>query len=181
MWMPCSACRCGHTVSTGRSWPTRMHTSVSTNTTEATLDGPAAADSTREREVRTLRLAVLLCLVVFALKLTAYLITGVMALFAEAVTYDNVGIALAVLVVSMLLAGAPLVSLVRNPARGSDDGQTTVSCSPSSPQADDAEQLRSHVQPAFRGTPWRPRVAALSARVLGRDVYCRARAPASRS
>lgn len=37
---------------------------------------------------------------------------------SEAVTYDNVGIPLAVLVVSMLLAGAPLVSLVRKPARG---------------------------------------------------------------
>lgn len=54
-----------------------MHTSVRTNTTESTLDEPAAAGSTPEREVRTLRLAVLLYLVVFALKLTAYLITGV--------------------------------------------------------------------------------------------------------
>lgn len=37
---------------------------------------------------------------------------------SEAVTYDNVGVAIAVLVVSMLLAGAPLASLVHNPSRG---------------------------------------------------------------
>jgi ferrous-iron efflux pump FieF len=37
---------------------------------------------------------------------------------SEAVDYDNVAVAIVVLVVSMALAGAPLVSLVRNRARG---------------------------------------------------------------
>lgn len=133
-----------------------------------------------------LRLAVLLYLVVFAIKLAAYLATGVMGLFAEALhtvgdifvsgfllialvwsrkeadethmfgygraqaaaalvaatlfisftalrlyeeaiprlfsseeaSYDNVGVAFAVLAVAMVLAGVPLVSLLRNPRRG---------------------------------------------------------------
>lgn len=145
-----------------------------------------AATTSREGEIRALRLAVALYVVVFAVKLGAYLMTGVMALFAEslhtvgdifvsgfllvaliwsrkeadethmfgygraqsaaalvaatlfisftalrlyeeaiprlvrseAVTYDNTGLAIAVLVVSMLLASAPLVSLVRNRSRG---------------------------------------------------------------
>lgn len=47
-------------------------------------DFPAEASAAREREVRALRLAVVLYLVVFAIKVAAYLITGVMAMFAEA-------------------------------------------------------------------------------------------------
>jgi divalent metal cation (Fe/Co/Zn/Cd) transporter len=47
-------------------------------------DFPAEAAAARERETRALRLAVILYLVVFTIKLAAYLITGVMALFAEA-------------------------------------------------------------------------------------------------
>ncbi|HET6952955.1 MAG TPA: cation diffusion facilitator family transporter [Acidimicrobiales bacterium] len=154
-------------------------------TTEAPVP-PAAAASTGGREIRALKLAVALYVVVFAIKLGAYLVTGVMALFAEAlhtvgdvfvsgfllvaliwsrreadethmfgygraqaaaalvaatlfisftalrlyeeaiprllrpeeVTYDYAGLAIAVLVVSMLLAGAPLVALVRDPPRG---------------------------------------------------------------
>lgn len=146
----------------------------------------ADALAARERETRALRLAVLLYLVVFAIKLAAYLITDVMALFAEAMhtigdifvsgfllialmwsrrepdethmfgygrtqsaavlvaatlfisftalrlyeeaiprlfrseeaSYDNVGVAFAVLGISMLLAAFPLISLVRNPNRG---------------------------------------------------------------
>jgi ferrous-iron efflux pump FieF len=149
-------------------------------------DFPADADAARERETRALRLAVLLYLVVLTIKLAAYLITGVMALFAEAMhtigdilvsgfllialmwsrkepdeihmfgygrtqsaaalvaatlfisftalrlyeeaiprlfsseeaSYDNVGVAFAVLGISMLLAAFPLISLIRNPRRG---------------------------------------------------------------
>lgn len=157
-----------------------------TNTIEAPSPPAAAAASAREREIRALRLAVVLYVVVFAVKLGAYLVTGVMALFAEAlhtvgdvfvsgfllvaliwsrkeaderhmfgygraqsaaalvaatlfisftalrlyeeaiprlvssetVTYDYVGVAIAVLVVSMLIVSAPLVSLVRSSSRG---------------------------------------------------------------
>lgn len=149
-------------------------------------DFHAEARAERERETRALRLAVLLYLLVFAIKLAAYLITGVMALFAEAMhtvgdifvsgfllialmwsrkepdethmfgygrtqsaaalvaatlfisftalrlyeeaiprlfsseeaSYDNVGIAFAVLGISMVLAAFPLISLLRNTKRG---------------------------------------------------------------
>lgn len=140
----------------------------------------------REQEIRALRLAVLLYFVVFAIKVAAYLITDVIALFAEAMhtvgdisvtgfllialvwsrkepdethmfgygrtqsaaalvaatlfisftalrlyeeaiprlfsseeaSYENVGVAFAVLGISMVLAAFPLVALIRNPKRG---------------------------------------------------------------
>lgn len=151
-----------------------------------TAAGGGRGDEAHLAETRALRLALATYAAVFVVKLAVYLVTGVMALFAEALhtlgdifvtgfllaallwsrkapdevhmfgyaraqpaaalvaatlfisftalqlyqeaiprlfssagpSYDAVGLAYAVLVVSMLLAAAPLVALVRNPKRG---------------------------------------------------------------
>ena len=154
---------------------------------ERTLAAPAASEpANHDPELRALRLAVIVYVVVLALKLAAYFYTGVMALLAEALhtlsdifvsgfllvaahwsrrkadevhmfgygraqyvgaivaatlfvsftsfelyreaiprlfthheaTHDNLPVAVAVLVLSMLLAAGPLISLLRHKKRG---------------------------------------------------------------
>jgi hypothetical protein len=134
--------------------------SARTNTTEATPAPAAVARSTREGEIRTLRLAVALYLVVFTIKLGAYVATGVMALLAEAfhihidparerpvVAHD--ALTAAPSTAAPIFLRAPWVPHASSPAVG--DTQAGSSCAPSS------------TSPRLRASAWDAGAPALPA------------------